>query len=149
MVLNANADVPSIGLNALGDYARSLHKTDRPVYYTGMINFIARYAAKESPKYPVARFIVTAQSQGERIAGAGIDRRVDLRILARACVTIAEQRHPDLPMPKLVDPFEAFARAEFFVHAGGGPPTTRTPGPVHTCVGLAVSDHKTVGGAFD
>ncbi len=77
MVLNANADVPSIGLNALGDYARSLPKTDRPVYYTGMINFIARYAAKESPKYPVARFIVTAQSQ-EDARGTYVDSHITL-----------------------------------------------------------------------
>src|SRR5689334_4639933 len=56
MVLNANADVPSIGLNALGDYARVLPREQRPVYYNGMINFIARYASKEAPKYPVARF---------------------------------------------------------------------------------------------
>ena len=69
MVLNANADVPSIGLNALGDYARSLPKTDRPIYYNGMINFIARYAAKEAPKYPVARFIVTATSACRTTAG--------------------------------------------------------------------------------
>ena len=67
MVLNSNADIPSIGLSALGDYARSLPKNDRPVYYNGMINFIARYASKEAPKYPVARFIVTAQSK-ERCA---------------------------------------------------------------------------------
>ncbi len=59
MVLNANADVPSIGLNALGSYARVLPRADRPIYYNGMINFIARYASKEAPKYPVARFIVT------------------------------------------------------------------------------------------
>ena len=48
MVLNSNADIPSIGLSALGDYARSLPKNDRPVYYNGMINFIARYASKEA-----------------------------------------------------------------------------------------------------
>jgi phospholipid transport system substrate-binding protein len=77
MVLNANADVPSIGLNALGDYARNLPKTDRPVYFTGMINFIARYAAKEAPKYPVARFIVTAQSQ-EDARGTYVDSHITL-----------------------------------------------------------------------
>jgi phospholipid transport system substrate-binding protein len=77
MVLNSNADVPSIGLNALGDYARSLPKTDRPIYYNGMVNFIARYAAKESPKYPVARFIVTAQSQDDA-RGTYVDSHITL-----------------------------------------------------------------------
>lgn len=77
MVLNANADVPSIALNALGDYARSLPKTDRPIYYNGMVNFIARYAAKEAPKYPIARFIVTAQSQDDA-RGTYVDSHITL-----------------------------------------------------------------------
>lgn len=77
MVLNSNADVPSIGLSALGDYARSLPKGDRQIYYNGMINFIARYAAKEAPKYPIARFIVTAQSK-EDSRGTYVDSRITL-----------------------------------------------------------------------
>lgn len=77
MVLNSNADVPSIGLSALGDYARSLPKTDRQIYFNGMINFIARYAAKEAPKYPIARFIVTAQSK-EDPRGTYVDSRITL-----------------------------------------------------------------------
>jgi len=77
MVLNANADVASIGLNALGDYARSLSKNDRPIYYNGMVNFIARYAAKEAPKYPIARFIITAQSQDDA-RGTYVDSHITL-----------------------------------------------------------------------
>jgi len=77
MVLNSNADIPSIGLSALGDYARSLPKNDRPIYYNGMINFIARYASKEASKYPVARFIVTAQSKNDA-RGTYVDSRVTL-----------------------------------------------------------------------
>ncbi len=77
MVLNSNADVASIGLSALGGYARSLPRNDRPVYYSGMINFIARYAAKEAPKYPVARFIVTAQSK-EDVRGTYVDSHITL-----------------------------------------------------------------------
>jgi len=77
MVLNSNADVPSIGISALGEYARSLPKTDRPIYYNGMINFIARYASKEAPKYPVARFIVTAQSKDDP-RGTYVDSRITL-----------------------------------------------------------------------
>jgi phospholipid transport system substrate-binding protein len=77
MVLNANADVAPIGLAALGGYARSLPRAERPIYYTGMINFIARYAAKEAPKYPVTRFIVTAQSK-EDVRGTFVDSRITL-----------------------------------------------------------------------
>lgn len=77
MVLNANADVPSIGLNALGSYARVLPRADRPVYYNGMITFIARYAAREAPKYPVARFVVTGQSE-EDARGTYVDSRIVL-----------------------------------------------------------------------
>ncbi len=77
MVLSANADVPSIGLKALGEYARVLPKTDRPMYYSGMINFIARYAAKEAPKYPIARIVITAQSQ-EDARGTYVDSHITL-----------------------------------------------------------------------
>lgn len=77
-ILAANADVPSIGISALGSYARRLPRSDRPVYYSGMVNFIARYAAKELPKYPVARIIVTAQSRGAT-HGTYVDTRVRLR----------------------------------------------------------------------
>jgi phospholipid transport system substrate-binding protein len=77
MVLNSNADVPSIGISALGEYARSLPKSDRPIYYNGMINFIARYASKEAPKYPVARFVVTAQSKDDA-RGTYVDSRITL-----------------------------------------------------------------------
>jgi phospholipid transport system substrate-binding protein len=77
MVLNANADVQSIGLNALGDYARSLPKSDRPMYFNGMVNFIARYAAKEAPKYPIARFVITAQSQDDA-RGTYVDSHITL-----------------------------------------------------------------------
>ena len=42
-----------------------------------MINFIARYASKEAPKYPVARFIVTAQSK-EDARGTYVDSRITL-----------------------------------------------------------------------
>lgn len=77
MVLNANADVRSIALGALGSYVHSLPRSERPVYFNGMINFIARYAAKEAPKYPVARFVVTAQSK-EDVRGTYVDSRITL-----------------------------------------------------------------------
>ncbi len=42
-----------------------------------MINFIARYASKEASKYPVARFVVTAQSKNDA-RGTYVDSRVTL-----------------------------------------------------------------------
>lgn len=73
-----HADVPAIGLSALGSYASSLPKSERPTYYNGMINFIARYAAKEAPKYPVAKAIVLGSS-GESSGGTYVDSTITLR----------------------------------------------------------------------
>jgi phospholipid transport system substrate-binding protein len=77
-VIRSHADIPAIGLTALGSYAASLPKSDRPIYYNGMVNFIARYAAKEAPKYPVAKAIMVGQS-GETAGGAYVDSRVVLK----------------------------------------------------------------------
>jgi phospholipid transport system substrate-binding protein len=77
-VIRSHADVPSIGLSALGSYAANLPKTDRPAYYNGMINFIARYAAKESPNHPVAKAIMVGQST-ETAGGAYVDSRITLK----------------------------------------------------------------------
>lgn len=76
--IRSYADVPAIGISALGDYAASLPKTERPTYFNGMINFIARYAAKEAPNYPVAKAIVVGQSQ-EAVGGTLVDSRVTLQ----------------------------------------------------------------------
>jgi phospholipid transport system substrate-binding protein len=76
-VIRSHADVPSIGLTALGSYANALPKGDRPAYYNGMINFIARYAGKEAPKYPVAKAVMTGQAM--TASGATVDSRVTLR----------------------------------------------------------------------
>jgi len=73
----SHADVPAIGLSALGGYAQQLPKTDRPAYFSGMINFIARYAAKEGPKYPVAKAIMVGQTK-ETAAGIYVDSRITL-----------------------------------------------------------------------
>lgn len=77
-VLRSHADVPTIAITALGSYAQSLDKSDRPAYYAGMINFIARYAAKEGPKYPVAKAIMIGQTK-ETASGIYVDSRVTLR----------------------------------------------------------------------
>lgn len=76
--IRSHADVPSIGLSALGSYAASLPKSDRPAYFNGMVNWIARYAAKEAPKYPVAKAIMVGQSS-EGAGSAMVDSRVTLR----------------------------------------------------------------------
>jgi phospholipid transport system substrate-binding protein len=76
--LRNHADVPAIGLSALGSYASGLPKAERPGYFNGMINFIARYAAKEAPKYPVAKAIVIGQSN-EGTGGVSVDTSVTLR----------------------------------------------------------------------
>lgn len=76
-VLRRHMDVASIGLTALGPHASTLPKTDRPAYYNGMINFISKYSAKEGPKYPVARAVVTGQST-ETVGGAEVDARIVL-----------------------------------------------------------------------
>ena len=77
-VIRSHADVPTIALTALGSYAQSLNKSDRPAYYAGMVNFIARYAAKEAPKYPVLRAIMVGQTK-ETAGGIYVDSRISLR----------------------------------------------------------------------
>ena len=76
-VLRSHMDVPSIGLTALGPHARTLPKSERPAYYNGMINFIAKYAAKEAPKYMVKSAVVTGQGPGDH-GGTNVDTRITL-----------------------------------------------------------------------
>ncbi len=75
--VRSHADVPSIGLYSLGSHARSLPQAERPTYFTGMVNFIARYAAKEAPKYPLASAVVTGQTE-ETKTGVYVDTKVTL-----------------------------------------------------------------------
>jgi phospholipid transport system substrate-binding protein len=76
--VRSHADVPSIGLTALGSYAGVLPKSERPTYFNGMINFISRYAAQEAPKYPVAKAIVIGQTD-ETAGGIAVDSQVVLK----------------------------------------------------------------------
>lgn len=76
-VLRRHMDVQNIGLTALGPHARALPKADRPVYYNGMINFIAKYAAKEGPKYTVTSAVVTGQGAGDA-GGTNVDSHISL-----------------------------------------------------------------------
>jgi phospholipid transport system substrate-binding protein len=61
--------VPAIGLYALGNYRRGLDHGDRKSYYRGLVRFIGRYAAAESPKYPVAdvKFASSAIRDGRSV----------------------------------------------------------------------------------
>lgn len=77
-VLRKHMDVPSIGITALGPHAAAMPRTDRPAYFNGMISFIAKYAAKEAPKYPVASAVVVGQGE-ETAGGATVDSRITLR----------------------------------------------------------------------
>lgn len=76
--IRSHADVPSIGLSALGSYATSLPKSDRPSYFNGMVNWMARYAAKEARNYQIAKAIMVGQST-ESGGIALVDSRVVLR----------------------------------------------------------------------
>ena len=76
--LRRYGDVPGIGTTALGTYSGSLPKTDRPLYYNGMVNFIGRYAAKESAKYQVVKATILGQSE-EDARGASVETRIQLK----------------------------------------------------------------------
>jgi len=54
-VVQRHGDVSYIGLYSLGSYRNQLSAAERTTYYGGMVRFIARYAASEAPKYPVAK----------------------------------------------------------------------------------------------
>jgi len=74
-VIRRHGDLPTIGLYSLGAYGSGLPRTQRPSYYSGMINFIARYAATEAPKNPVAEAIVIGQTD-ETKSGVYVDSTV-------------------------------------------------------------------------
>lgn len=77
-VIRRHGDRPTIGLYALGSYGNALPQAQRESYYTGMINFIARYASTESPKYPVADVIVVGQTE-ETKNGVYVDSTIKLK----------------------------------------------------------------------
>lgn len=61
-VIQRYGHVPAIGMDALGTYRANLAANARSSYYKGLVKFIARYAANESPKYKVARVGFTSAS---------------------------------------------------------------------------------------
>ncbi|MCB1505961.1 MAG: ABC transporter substrate-binding protein [Hyphomicrobiaceae bacterium] len=77
MAVRSHSDYHSIGLYSLGSYARGLPSSERQSYFTGMINFIAKYAATNAPKYPVASAVVTGQTE-ETKSGVHVDTKVTL-----------------------------------------------------------------------
>lgn len=77
-VIRKHADYPDLGLYSLGSYRGRLKSSDRSSYYSGMIKFIARYAANEAPKYPLASAVVTGQT-GETKRGAYVDSVITLK----------------------------------------------------------------------
>lgn len=76
--VRSHADYPTIGLYSLGAYAKGLPQAERNTYFSGMINFIARYAATNAPKYPVSNAVVTGQTE-ETKSGVHVDTRVTLQ----------------------------------------------------------------------
>jgi phospholipid transport system substrate-binding protein len=76
-VLSKYADKPSIGLYSLGSYAKSLSRGDRKPYYSGMIGFLARYAASQAPKYRVRSVRMVSQTRETR-SGVYVDSVVAL-----------------------------------------------------------------------
>ncbi len=76
-VMRRHADLPSIGLYSLGSYMRALRKSDRSSYYSGLVAFVSRYAANESPKYSVARAVVLGQTE-ETTGGVYVDSVVKM-----------------------------------------------------------------------
>lgn len=77
-VIRRHADVPYIGIASLGTYARGLASTDRQSYFSGMVNFISRYAAQQSPKYPVASAVAVSQTTEDK-NGVYVDSRITLK----------------------------------------------------------------------
>jgi phospholipid transport system substrate-binding protein len=76
-VIHRYADTGYIGSYSLGSYRSQLTPGDRPGYLAGMVRFIGRYAATESPKYPVATYKITGSLRGGQ--GIMVDSVVTLR----------------------------------------------------------------------
>ena len=77
-VIEKYGDIAYIGLYSLGSYRTKLPVAERPEYYAGMVRFMARYAANESPKYPIARVEWSSESVRGG-SGVMVDSQVTLR----------------------------------------------------------------------
>ena len=76
-VLNKYADLPSVGLYSLGNYAKALSRNDRGPFYSGMVGFLARYASTQAPNYPVRSAVMTSQTKETR-TGVYVDSVVTM-----------------------------------------------------------------------
>lgn len=76
-VVHRYADVGYIGNYALGSYKGQLAAGDRQTYINGMVRFMGRYTAKESPKYPIAKYEILSSTQGGQ--GLMVDSRITLK----------------------------------------------------------------------
>lgn len=76
--IRRHADVPSIGLYSLGNYAPRLRRTRRSYYYAGMTRFMARYVMSQFRTYQVVRLDITGSSF-RTSDGIMVDTRVTLR----------------------------------------------------------------------
>jgi phospholipid transport system substrate-binding protein len=77
-VIQRYGDVNYIGSYSLGNYRAQLAVNDRPLYHTGIVKFLGRYAANEAPKYPVAKYeIISPSVQGAN--GTMVDSRITLK----------------------------------------------------------------------
>jgi phospholipid transport system substrate-binding protein len=70
--------VPAIGLYALGEYKPQLQPAERNTYYSGMVRFLARYAAAEAPKYGVSHAEVLSPPVRDD-KGLFVDTRIHLK----------------------------------------------------------------------
>jgi phospholipid transport system substrate-binding protein len=77
-VIQRYGDVNYIGSYSLGNYRAQLAANDRTLYHSGIVKFLGRYAANESPKYPVAKYeVITPSLQGAN--GLMVDSRITLK----------------------------------------------------------------------
>ncbi len=69
-VIRKHADVPEIANYSLGRYRKSLKKSQRNAYYTGVRRFMARYFADQTKQYRVKRAEIgsnVTKSEGDLI----------------------------------------------------------------------------------
>lgn len=78
LAISRYGDTQAIGLFALGDYRPRLDPADRESYISGMVKFIGRYAATESPKYPVAKVTFAPESRKAKY-GITVDSTITLQ----------------------------------------------------------------------
>lgn len=76
--INKHGHVPAIGLYALGTFKPRLQPADRAIYYSGMVRFLARYAASKSQKYAFSHAEIKGPSS-RTDAGVFVESRVHLR----------------------------------------------------------------------